>query len=228
MNSAISSATHPARLEFVFYIDDDDNSYRNTDFGNSIVIRGPRIVLSEMWNTCWKAATGPYYFHMGDDIIFRTPAWDSKFIATFQAFPDKIIFAHANDGGPRGKEFGTHGMIHKNWCDTVGYFVPPHFSSDWNDAWLNDIANELGRRVYVDALTEHMHFVWGKGPLDQTHQERLERHAQDDCDGIYRRTAPERERDRQLLQTFIDAYPQMDDSDFDSEGTPGTVLGTGS
>jgi hypothetical protein len=88
--------------------------------------------------------------------------------------------------------------------ETVGYFVPPYFSSDYNDMWWTVVAREIDRLVYLpDLHTEHMHPAVGKAPLDQTHQERLARHRNDDCDAIWHRTAPQREEDIQKLLATI-------------------------
>lgn len=193
-DSAMDTAKGP--IEFVVYRDiDDPTEYHQAD--NITFIKGERIVLSQMWNECYRQAKGPYYMHCGDDIIFRTPGWDE---IVMNAFPeDKIAFVFGNDGY-WGNTFGTHGFIHKNWIEAVGYFVPPYFSSDYNDTWLNDVAKLIGRRLYVDILTEHMHFAFGKGPLDQTHQERLDRHQADNVDQLYVDKSSERDADAEKLR----------------------------
>lgn len=209
-DSAIDTADDPKDIEFVHYIDEDDvqtyapikDGYRG-HLHKWIV--GPRIVLSQMWNKCHEAAKGPYYFHAGDDLIFRTQGWDMYLKAAIDQYPDKIAFVHGRDGSPHdGTGFGTHGMIHKNWVDTVGYFVPKYFSSDYNDAWLNEVSRMIKRHVCVqEVLTEHMHPNFGKGPMDQTHIDRLERHTNDNVDGIYEAKAFEREADAAKLIQFI-------------------------
>lgn len=208
MDSAFKFCRDPKDIEFVFWIDDDDNSYDipKLEARGAIVLRGPRIVLAQMWNECWKAASGPYYLHTGDDIVFKTSNWDALFVKPFEESDDKILFVHGDDKGPRGREFGTHGMVHKNWTDTVGRFVPPYFASDWCDAWFNDVANALGRRRFVPVVTEHFHPIWGKAEWDLTHQERMHRHATEDCDGIYAAKAPERIEDVRKLQEFIECH----------------------
>ena len=99
--------------------------------------------------------------------------------------------------------FGTHGFIHRNWADTVGYFVPPYFVSDYNDTWLNDVSKELGRHCFVDILTEHMHPGAGKHVYDETHLERLERHRLHDVDTLYCNMADKRHDDVLKLKMYI-------------------------
>lgn len=202
--SAMATANAPKDVEVVAYVDDDDDSY---DFSLPRLryVRGPRIVLSEMWNKCYDIALGPIYGHMGDDIIFRSDNWDALIKNMFSSYEDKILFVHGDDmSDVHRNNFGTHGFIHKNWVDAVGYFVPPYFSSDFNDTWLNDVANALNRRVYIDAVkTEHMHYVFNKAEKDQTHEERLARHANDRVDEIYAAKKPEREADVEKLRKVM-------------------------
>lgn len=203
VESAVSLADNSNDIEIVAYIDADDPSYDGKIPKVVRVVRGDRIVLSQMWNRCAEVAGGPIFGHMGDDIIFRTKGWDTVVKAAFEEFEDKIVFVHGDDGGGNGQNFGTHGFIHQNWVDAVGYFVPPHYVSDYNDTHLNDVANMIGRRVYVDILTEHMHPAFGKGPLDITHQERLQRHRDSNVDALYANKAEERIQDSNKLREVM-------------------------
>lgn len=197
-------ADDPSRIEFVLYLDHDDPKaglYRSDP--NIKHIHGDRILLSEMWNVCYRNVDDPeLLMHAGDDLIFRSKGWDTMIRTTFLGFGDRILFVHGDDGH-WGSRFGTHGIIHKNWVDTVGYFVPPYFSSDFNDTWLNDVSNSLGRRIFMPFVTEHMHPLFGKGELDQTHKDRLERHQRDNVGPLYTSKQGEREADGKKLFEFI-------------------------
>ena len=187
MRSARETAANPLDVEFIFYVDDDDEaSAQEADRLKATAVRGPRIVLSEMWNRCWDEATNDVAMHCGDDIIFRSQNWDLHVLYAFERYPDKIALVHGRDGY-QDANLATHSFIHRRWVETLGYFVPPYFSSDYNDTWLTEIADAVGRRVYLpDVYTEHMHPVIGKGTWDQTHQERLARHQRDNVEQIYR------------------------------------------
>lgn len=179
--------TAGGEIEFVVRIDNDDpklEEYKAQEASDVKILTGERDVLSKYWNECYAAARGPIYMHCGDDIIFRTPDWDLMVDAAFDEVTDKVLFLHGRDG-IHDAAFGTHGFIHKVWAEAVGYFVPPYFSSDYNDTWLNDVANAVGRRLFIPFYTEHMHFVNQKGPYDQTHQDRMERHQSDGVDALY-------------------------------------------
>lgn len=199
-DSAFGLAERPDDLELVVYVDDDDDSYDNVEWPtNTTIVKGPRITLSEMWNRCYAASTGDICGHMGDDIVFRTVGWDRLVRLAFADYTDHIVFVHGRDG-IQDARLGTHGFLHRRWADTLGYFVPPYFSSDYNDTWLTQVADAIGRRVYLhDLYTEHMHFLAGKAEVDQNTRDRLERHNADDVAGLYQRLAPERAADAAKL-----------------------------
>lgn len=196
--------------EIILYVDDDDESLLHLRPGDSEaghqlrIIRGPRKTLSDCWNDCAKAATGDILMFAGDDIVFKTKGWDRMVINTFESHPDKYLFVHGDDGH-WGNRFGTHGFIHRRWYETVGYLLPPYFVSDYGDTWLNDMANILGRRLYLNFVTEHLHPAWGKAELDQTHRERLERGAKADVAAVYAEMRPKLLADTDKIRQAIRA-----------------------
>lgn len=205
LDSCIETASDISSIEFVIYTDGDDKSNNDVfqEYKDKVSIRhisGPRIVLSEMWNRCYENASADIFMHCGDDIRFRTKGWDDIVLSNFDRYPDKIVFLFGNDGVWEPGSFGTHGFIHRNWAEAVGYFVPPYFSSDFNDTWLNDVARMIGRHEYIDIYTEHLHPTANKHEWDQTHRERLERHEKDDCNNIYWSKADERQKDAEKLK----------------------------
>lgn len=204
-NSVKDTADNLDDIEMVVAIDNDDpQAEKYNMIGQNIkFIVMERTVLSIYWNKCYEAAQGPIFMHCGDDIIFRTKGWDTAVKQAFAQYPDNVVFVHGDDGGGNGSNFGTHGFIHRDWAEKVGYFVPPYFSSDYNDTWLNDVSNILGRRHYVDILTEHMHPAFGKGPMDITHEERLTRHRNDGVDSLYASKAHERQEDANKLRELF-------------------------
>lgn len=207
VGSALSTAAGP--VELVFYVDtDDDLSAAVLDEMAHLpvrYVRGPRIVLSQMWNRCADVAKADVMMHCGDDIAFRTPGWDTRVLAAFEAVPDRIVLVHGDDGFQR-ERLATHGFLHRRWVEAVGYFVPPHFSSDYNDVWLTEVADALGRRAYLpDVVTEHMHPAAGKGEWDLTHRERLARHERDDPGALYASMVDGRAADVAKLKAVIAA-----------------------
>lgn len=212
-NSAIELAEKPDDIEMVVYVDDDDTGYDElieSPPKNTIFIKGPRKTISKCWNDCWKASTGDIFFHAGDDIVFRTQDWDKVVRDKFAEYDDRIVFVYGNDGNGESdrNQFGTHGFIHRNWTDVVGYFVPPYYESDYNDTHLNDLAKGIKRHQHIDILTEHLHFSLGKSEMDQNSRDRLERHEKQNPGALYESRDRRIERVDQIekLIQFMENY----------------------
>ena len=203
-NSAMGMADKAEDVEVVAYIDEDDTSYeRYEGLPRVKFIKGPRVVLSEMWNVCWRNAKGPYFGHMGDDIEFKSRGWDTHVKEAIDKYPGKIAFVWGNDMAPSGRQtiFGTHGFVHENWTNVTKRFVPPYFSSDYNDTWFNDVAEALEVGEYLpQVVTDHLHFVWGKATKDKTTLERLARHEKDNPEALYFSPEMEWERNQEAFE----------------------------
>jgi hypothetical protein len=209
-DSARGTAVHPELLELIIYVDEDDDTMmrpaRADDLpDNYRAALGPRILLSQTWNECYKLATGQILWHGNDDVIFRSMRWDMEIREGFRRFPDGIACVHGRDG-IMNAGMATLGFYSRQWVNALGYFMPPYFSSDYNDTYLSTMADMIQRRVYLpEVYIEHMHPIAGKGEWDQTHQDRLARHVQDNVDQLYRDLAPQRVKDAARLQEAINA-----------------------
>jgi hypothetical protein len=189
--------------EVVFYVDDDDDTFPTAlPYSNWNAVRGPRIVMTDMWNKCAEKATGEILMQSGDDMLFKTKGWDEMVRRAFACFPDRLVLVHGDDGA-HGNRFSTHSFVHRAWIDAVGYFLPPYFSSDFGDTWLNDVFNAVNRRICLPFVTEHLHPMFGKGQWDKTHQERLERHKRDNPEELYRQLEPERIADIRKVAALL-------------------------
>jgi glycosyltransferase involved in cell wall biosynthesis len=194
-------ATAKKLPEVLCYVSDDDHSY---DYLTALnFIRGPRLVMSDLWNALVPHATGDIFMLCADDVVFRTPGWDVEIEKAFAEVPDKILLAFADDGSPNGKRFASLPFVSRKWVETVGYFTGPGFSADYSDTWPFDVATMIGRVKHVPVLIEHMHHVWGKAQVDQTYQENKERMARDNPAKLYADLLPERMRDAEKLRAVM-------------------------
>lgn len=191
VESVFATAGRPNDVELVFYVDDDDDTFPLT--GSVKVVRGPQIVLSQMWNECYGLAAGDVLMHCGDDIVFRTPGWDLEVLRAIEAVPDRIVLVHCDDGSPWSSRLATHSFLTRTWVETVGHFVPPIFSAEYNDTWLTEVADLVGRRRYLaHVVIEHMHWSFGKAEIDGTYAELQRRRRRDGVDRLYAETVNER------------------------------------
>jgi hypothetical protein len=200
IESARRTASNP--VEIICYISDDDDSYVHTGL-DAYIVRGPRLIFSDLWNALLTYATGDIYMQCADDVIFRTPGWDVAIEKAFEEFPDRIMLAFADDGGPNGKTFASLPFVSREWVDAVGYFTGPGFVADFSDAWPYEVAVMIGRARYVDVLIEHAHHLWGKAPMDRTYEENLERYREHRPDLLYQQTAHLRQADAEKLRKVI-------------------------
>lgn len=202
VESAFDTADDSAQVDIWCYRDEDDGSYEGLDLPVSWVT-GPRITLSRTWNVLDAASGGDIVCHLGDDIIFRSPGWDSEVRGAFSRFADRIAFVYGRDGA-QDANLGTHGFVSRQWIDAVGYFCPPLFSHDYNDTWLNVVAELVGRRVFLpDLLMEHMHWIWGKSDHDQTYVDHEGFGARDNVSQLWLDTGDLRLRDAERLKAAM-------------------------
>ena len=202
-----ATVTYPRSVEVIAWLDHDDPSFADNGCGyppSDDMLRfvsGERRLLSECWNACYAEARGEILMHAGDDITFNTPGWDVRVRQEFANIPDRIGLVFADDLSTNFPDLATHGFVHRRWVDAVGYFLPPLFSSDWNDVWISEVAKQIGRFVPMsDVIIEHHHYSFGKSEYDETHREREERGAADDVVGLFHRTARKRALDAKKLR----------------------------
>lgn len=174
VESAYSTASHPAGIEVVARLDDDDPERASYQPFVPVLV-GPRTTLSSYWNECAAQASGEILMQCADDIRFRTYGWDELVIEAFEDYADHIVYVYGRDG-IADQRMATHGFMHRRWYEALGYFTWPEFSSDYGDLWNHTIAERLDRLHYIEEVyTEHLHPAVDKGPMDQTHRERLQR-----------------------------------------------------
>lgn len=207
--SARQTAADPNDLEFIVYVDEDDQAtYDLFPEKNIKFIVGKRIVLSNYWNKCAALSSGDILHQSNDDVVYQTRGWDMLVEKEFAKVPDKILMVHGDDGSGRTRqsgrgEFATHPFVSRRWYETLGYVTPPCFSSDFGDTWLNALANAIQRRISLPFTVEHRHYLFGKAPLDTTTEERLARHHNDRVWELYEDLAPLRTIDIEKLRSAI-------------------------
>jgi len=114
-------------------------------------------------------ARGDILFAGADDALFRTPGWDIIVREAFDAVPDGLLVAYANNGLNREK--CEHFFTSRRWINTLGYMVWPEFRHFCVDQWVAELATGLGRLQFLrGVVVEHLHKKYGKAPDDATYQ----------------------------------------------------------
>lgn len=177
INSALITSKDPSKLEFLFYVDDDDNSFPKKLRSSQIkIFKGPRTWLSSTYNYLLLQATGEIIMYCGDDIVFRTKCWDEAIRAEFDKVNDKLFLVYTNDGVNQSQDMARHGFVHRQWFITIGWAFPALRMMPI-DLWMTDLAKKVNRIKYLDDIViEHVHFRQGKkAKIDLTYQEANER-----------------------------------------------------
>ena len=176
ISSLITTTKNPCDVNLVLGVDDDDPAkkyyeYIKCNVPNVTTVEfknnGKFLGLSTMWNKMAADVDADIYAMIGDDMTFNTPDWDTKISLEFQNGPkDKILMVHCNDGmrGP-GNTFNNvpplcvNFFVHKNYINTVGYFVEPFMPNTHHDTWVQTIFDNIKRTKYRhDILIKHLHY----------------------------------------------------------------------
>lgn len=190
--------TTEGEWELLVRLDEDDPLRAEYDQPpHQLNVTAPRGLMSQLWNDLIPFALGDVLMMGGDDIAFSTPGWDAL---VREALPEDLItVVHGNDLSPNSATIGTHPFVSREWVETLGYLTPPYFESDYVDLWLCEVADALGRRVYLpDVVIEHLHPGFGKAEWDSTYQERVDRAA--GMEKVWADTAPKRVEDSHKLR----------------------------
>lgn len=177
ISSLITTVKNPKNIYLVLGVDKDDPSLhhyeylqRNLRFIEIVQFEnnGKFLGLSTMWNkmaACYPN-TVDVFAMIGDDMVFSTKDWDEKIIQEFENGPkDKIMMVHCNDGmrwkGNKYENvspFPVNFFVHKNYVNTVGYFVEPFIENIHQDTWCQYIFSKIKRTKYRhDILIKHLH-----------------------------------------------------------------------
>jgi len=217
-------------VEIKFYLNDNDptlEKYKEL-LPENVYIIGPDQSSCFSWNYLSTLAKHEYCMLVGDDAQFLTKDWDQHIIDFFETYEykDKILYVCARDmtGSdqrrweknkiPTDKPYkittypspigAAHFVLHKNWINTVGYFLPPQFWHWHIDNWLTKLAVRLGRAYVLPHVQ-----IQSKKMIDDHTGQRIRKEM-----NIIKRDLDvwERTRDRYLsadveaLQKFIKDY----------------------
>jgi hypothetical protein len=204
MQSCLDMAESPEKIQFCLYIDRDDDSYDLETLKkltqNILVVRGPRMSLSLMFNSLLTIATGEFFFWSGDDVIFKTKNWDGELQKSILRWSDKLGVAYANDMADYPQLYATIGMVHYEWVSLFGYLFTPHMKDNGIDFWISEVARRGNRLFFCeDVKIDHRQYRQGKASIDSTYMNRRREHESYDVIELYRALEFQRQRDTVML-----------------------------
>jgi hypothetical protein len=172
VTSAIKTAG--CDLEIMLYLNNDDpllEEYKRL-FDPTQYTIGPNQSTSYSWNLMAEKAKHDILFLVGDDCEFITSNWSFLVLDAFNQYPDKLVCVYPR--APSVSKYKSpHFCLHKNWINTLGYFLPPHFYHWYVDTWILEIAQRIERHhlirafelpieVVKDKVTTDYHSSWMK------------------------------------------------------------------
>lgn len=234
--SALSTADEPDKVFFSLRVDNDEpqmGEYKALLRKSDRLESGERGGLCGMVNESYSNIAGKYdmYCPVSDDLIFRTPHWDSIVKNELNAMPCPIGLVWGDGGTGRPKTqvdrtstkwanstaLPTWFFVTKDWISATGYFLPSQFYKDYADTWyvhLISYLEEHGHGCQVPYLEdkimiEHMHPSFGKAAMDTTYTETIRRYADtgicNQDSALFKRTYGQREEDgAKLLQKIVE------------------------
>lgn len=203
-----SALKHPGcKLDIKFFLNHDDpllNDYRSFISPDQYII-GPNQSPVYSWNLMAETARYDILFLVGDDAQFATDDWGEKVISAFDNYPDKIACVYPR---PVYRQFpNPHFCLHKNWINTVGYFLPPTFYLHYIDTWVAYVAKKLNRFHCIEDFSMPIELIY-----DAVHNsyEKSWLHTRDKW--IWEKSKRHRDSDVEILQEYIKNFRSLNEN----------------
>lgn len=180
IQSINNTATYPERCEVLLYVDNDDPKFESyikvcdktrseTPLKRIGLFTGLRKSISISWNDLAEQSLGDILIMGNDDLVFITKNWDVILEQESNSFSDDIYCLFFHDTVHNNPTFCAFPMVSRKWYETLGYFTPGVFNFQYNDTWISDLADRIGRKRKIsDVVMEHRHWKTTKGKTDGT------------------------------------------------------------
>lgn len=167
LDSLAQTAERIADLEVVLVVDDDDAesiafSHGEVTLRRVVVPRG--LPMGALNARGYAASSGARIMLCNDDVVVRTPGWDTRLHAVFSSYPDGVVLAHVNDGTFKdslcifpcvSREFAAlaGGICHEGYRR---YRIDDHIYNVFN---LLAVLGEKRIQYLPDVLFEHHNYA---------------------------------------------------------------------
>jgi hypothetical protein len=167
LDSLVATAEHPGSLEVVLVVDADDEpsrTFRHPTFSLIRVIVPPGQTMGALNSAGYEASSGEFLMLLNDDVVARTPGWDSQILRRLRRYPDGIVLVHVNDT-LLGPHLCVFPVVSRTFCRLAGGICPADYVRYRIDDHIEDLFNLLAflghrRTIYLpDVVFEHFNAV---------------------------------------------------------------------
>jgi len=216
ISSIITTVSDINNVELIFGIDEDDPT-RDIVYKIANAIPFVKIVdipndgkfigINRIWNMLYPHAQGDILGYIGDDMVFKTPNWDTEILNEFNdgKLPkDKIKLVHCYDGVRDKDEICVNAFLHKKYTEVIGYLCREEFLINWSDQWLYETFKSVDRVVWrKDIHIQHNHWVFGLRKRDEVANRMLSDNKDKISDSLWWSLSAERENDFEKIKNYI-------------------------
>lgn len=161
VESAAERVSDPKNVEMWIYIDDDDAAtqalietgwHKSLPFPVNCLVLPRPSTLPEGFNELWRrSGNGGFYMGFPDDYTAVTDNWDEIIRTTLKAdnWADGMAIGYLCDP-LEPQETITIMVETAQWVNFFGQFLNPYFPFWFSDVWLQEIADMVDRRHYID------------------------------------------------------------------------------
>ncbi len=190
-----AKATAATDIEIKFFLNVDDpllEEYKKFLPPENYIV-GPNQSTSYSWNLMAESARYEILFLVGDDCQFQQSHWDKIILSVFDQYPDKIVCVYPKVPNLSSKK-NPHFCLHKNWINTLGFFLPPFFYHWYVDTYIRAVAQRIGRfhcisnlelsiEAVKDEVTSAYHNSWNR-QRDDWIWNKVERYIEADANAL--------------------------------------------
>lgn len=181
IDKMIACCSRPNNLFFYVIIDDDDPQkklYQKLlgQKQNIVICFSPvgqkYITYNQASEQAYQNGCDVLMWHADDAFFHQSTCqdWDIILQEKIGQFDDKICLCYFDDSIAE-KYLATHPIITRQWYEILGYFVPIVFYHEFVDTWVDDIAWQINRLIYIPEVKfDHQHFSNGKSQEDSTYR----------------------------------------------------------
>ena len=167
LDSLRQTADQPQRIEVVLVVDEDDaetRAFEHPGMAQRRVVVPQGLPMGTLNARGYAAATGDHVMLCNDDVVVKTPGWDSRMQAIFESYPDGVVLLHVNDGTFKDS-LCVFPCVSRRYVELAGGICPEQYQRYRIDDHIYNVFNLLAilgehRIQYLpDVLFEHHNYA---------------------------------------------------------------------